>query len=140
MPPPTTTHHDPPSSTTTHHQPNISTTAHHQSKYIHHHPPPAKIHPPLPTTSHKMDYHLAKTKVYSYATFFWHCFNSSFFFEMQYCFPWRIFWVTKLWSVCFSSSKFLLTFRNIHRRCSVRICALRNFAIHRKTPVAKSLF
>ena len=58
---------------------------------IHHHPLPVKIHPPLPTTSQKMDHHSAKAKIYSYVTSFWHYFNSFFFFEMQYCFPWRRF-------------------------------------------------
>ena len=49
---------------TTHHQPkyirqppttspNISTTTHHESKYIHHRPPPTKIYPPTPTTTHQ---------------------------------------------------------------------------------------
>ena len=107
---------------------------------LHHHLLPAKIHPSLPTTSQKMDHHPAKAKIYSYVTSFWHCFNSFFFFEMQYCFPSRRFCVTKFRSVRFSSSKFLLTFRSSHRRCSVRIGALRNFAIHRKTPVPESLF
>ena len=64
---------------------------------IHHHPLPAKIHPPLPTTSQKMDHHPAKAKIYSYVTSFWHYFNSFFFFEMQYCFPWRRFGLTKFW-------------------------------------------
>ena len=57
-------------------------TTHHQPKNIHHHPPPAKIYPLLPTNSQKMDHHPAKAKVYSNITF-WHCFNSFFFFEMQ---------------------------------------------------------
>ena len=94
----TTTHHDPPPSTTTHHQP----------KYVHHHPPPAKIYPPLPTISQKMDHHPAKAKIYWYITPFRHCFNSFFFFEMQYSFPWWRFCVIKFWSVRFSNSKFLL--------------------------------
>ena len=114
-----TTHHDPPPSTTnsplskiyppppTTSQ-NMSTTTHHQPKYIHHHPPPAKIYPPLPTISQKMDHHPAKAKIYSYITSFRHCFNSFFFFEMQYSFPWRRFCVIKFWSVRFSNSKFLL--------------------------------
>ena len=131
------THHDPPRSTTSQ---NISGTTHHQPKYIHHHPAPAKIYPPPPTISQKMNYHHAKAKIYSYIVSFWHCFNSFFFFEMQYCFPWRRFCVIKFWSVRFSSSKFLLTFRSSHRRCSARIGVLRKFAIHRKTPVSQSLF
>ena len=110
-----TTHHHPPPpttiqniSTTTHHDPPPSTTTHHQPKYVHHHPPPAKIYPPLPTISQKMDHHPAKAKIYSYITSFRHCFNSFFFFEMQYSFPWRRFCVIKFWSVRFSNSKFLL--------------------------------
>ena len=35
-------------------------------------------------------------------------FNSFFFFELQYSFPWRRFCVIKFWSVRFSNSKFLL--------------------------------
>ena len=124
MPPPTTTHHHSPPSITTHRQP----------IYIHDHPPPAKIYPPPHTTSQKIDHHPAKAKIYSYITSFWHCFNSFFSIEMQYCFPWRRFCVTRFWSVRFSSSKFLLIFRSSHRRCSLRIGVLRNFATHRKTP------
>ena len=133
----TTTHHDPPPAKI---YPPTPTTTHHLSKYIHHHPAPAKIYPPPPTISQKMNHHHAKAKIYSYIVSFWHCFNSFFFFEMQYCFPSRRFCVTKFRSVRFSSSKFLLTFRSSHRRCSVRIGVLRNFAIHRKTPVSESLF
>ena len=58
---------------------------------------------------------------------------------MQYCFPWRKFRVPKFWSVCFSNSKFLLTFRS-SRRCSVRIGVLGIFTIHRKTLVPESFF
>ena len=83
-------------------------TTHHQPKYIHHHPPPAKIYPPLPTISQKMDHHPAKAKIYWYITSFRHCFNSFFFFEMQYSFPWRRFCVIKFWTVRFSNSRFLL--------------------------------
>ena len=116
--PPTTIHHYPPPakiyppppttsqniSTTTHYHPppttsqNISTTTHHRPE----------VYPPPPITSQKMDHHPAKTKIYSYITSFWHCFNSFFFFEMQYSFPWRRFCVIKFWSVRFSNSKFLL--------------------------------
>ena len=105
MPPPTTTHHQP---KYVHHHPPPSTTTHHQPKYIHHHPPPAKVYPPLPTISQKMDHHLAKAKIYSYITSFRHCFNSSFFFEVHYSFPWQRFCVIKFWSVRFLNSKFLL--------------------------------
>ena len=110
----TTTHNHPPPSTTTHQQPKYvhhqppSTSTHHQPKYINHHPPPSKTYPPLPTISQKMDRQPAKVKVYSYMTSFRHCFNSLFFFEMQYSFPWRRFCVIKFWSVRFSNSKFLL--------------------------------
>ena len=132
MPPPTTTiHHHPPPAKIYLPPP---TTTHHQSKYIHYHPPRARIYPPPPTTSQKMDHHPAKAKIYSCITSFWHCFNSFFFIEMQYCFPWRRFCVTRFWSVRFSSSKFLLIFRSSHRKCSLRIGVLRNFATHRKTP------
>ena len=120
--PPTTTHHHPQQpttsqniSTTTHHHPPPAkiyppppTTTHQQPKYIHHHPPPAKVYPPLPTISQKMDHHPAKAKIYWYITSFRHCFNSFFFFEMQYSFPWWRFCVIKFWSVRFSNSKFLL--------------------------------
>ena len=117
-PPPTTTHHHPPPLTTTHqhpppakiYPPPPTTTAHHQPKYIHQNPPSAKIYPPLPTTSQKMDHHPAKAKIYSYITSFRHCFNSSFFFEVHYSFPWQRFCVIKFWSVRFSNSKFLLHF------------------------------
>ena len=123
-PPPTPAKIYPPPPTTSQ---NISTTTHY-------HPPPAKIYPPPPNTSPKMDHHPAKAKIYSYITCSWHCFN------MQYCFPWRRFCMTKFWSVRFLSSKILLTFRSSHRRCSVRIGVVRNFAIHKKTPVPESLF
>ena len=92
-----TTHHNPPRSTTTHHHPPPSTTFHRQPKYIYHHQPPATIYPPLPIISQKMDHHPAKVKMYSYITSFRHCFNSFFFFQMQYSFPWRRFCVIKFW-------------------------------------------
>ena len=96
-----TTHHDPPPSTT-----------------IHHHQPPAKIYPPAPTSTHhqpKYIYHHTPPpkkwiKIYSYITSFWHCFNSFFFYEIQYSIPWQRFCMIKFWSVCFSNSKFLLHF------------------------------
>ena len=117
--------HHPPQSTSTYHQPEYihhhpipSTTNHHQPKYIHHHPlppttihhhpQPAKIYPPLPATSQKMDHHPTKVEVYSYISSFWQCFNSFFFFKIQYSFPWRRFCVTNFWSVCFPNSKFVL--------------------------------
>ena len=104
---------------TNNHDPPPSTTTHHQQKYIHHHPPPAKIYPLPPTTSQnisttipnisqKMDHHPAKAKIYWHITSFRHCFNSFFFLEMQYSFPWWRFCVIKFWSVRFSNSKFLL--------------------------------
>ena len=132
MPPPTTFHHHPPPSTTSQ---NISaTTIHHHPPLakiyppppttIHHHPRPpitsqntsttTRHHPPLDetylppqATTQRMDHHSVKAKIYSYITSFWHCFNSFFFCKMQYPFPWRRFCVIKLWSVCFSNSKFL---------------------------------
>ena len=93
--PSTITHHDPPPSTITHH-----------------HPPPPKIYLPTSTTTRKMDLHPAKAKIYSYIHInsFWHSFNSSFFFEMQYTFSWKRFCVKKFWSVRFWNSKFLLHF------------------------------
>ena len=146
---------------------NHATTTYQQPKYIHHHPsppttsqniltithyhqPPAKVYPPPPTTSQNTStttYNFPKNgppprksqNIFIYISF-WHCCNSFFFLEMKYSFPWWRFCVTKFWSVCFSSSKFLLTFRSSHRRCSVRIGVLRKFAIHRKTPVPESLF
>ena len=85
---------------------------------IHQHPPPAKICPPPPTTSQNIStttYHFPKNgppprksqNIFIYIPFR-HCFNSFFFFEMQYSFPWRRFCVIKFWSVRFSNSKFLL--------------------------------
>ena len=136
MQPPTTTHHHPqpakiypPAPTSTYQHPPPAkmyppqpTTIHHLPKYIPHHPLPtttsqnisitiprlAKIYPPLPTTSQKVDHHPAKAKRYSYITSFWHCFNSFFFFEMQYSFQWRRFCVIKFWSIYFSNHNFLL--------------------------------
>ena len=40
---------------TTHHDLPQSASPHHQPKYIHRHPPPAKIYPPPHTTTQKMD-------------------------------------------------------------------------------------
>ena len=102
MLPPTTTHHHPQPAKI---YPPQTTTIHHLPKYIPHHPIPtttsqnisttilrlAKIYPLLPTTSQKVDHHPTKAKKYSYITSFWHCFNSFFFFEMQYSFQWRDF-------------------------------------------------
>ena len=138
MQPPTTTHHHPqpakiyPSAPTSTYQhpppakmyPPQPTTIHHLPKYIPHHPLPtttsqnisitiprlAKIYPPLPTASQKVDHHPAKAKRYSYIASFWHCFNSFFFFEMQYSFQWRRFCVIKFWSIYFSNHNFLLQF------------------------------
>ena len=88
-------------------------TIHHHSKpstTTLHHPAPAKSYPPPPTTTQNMDQHLAKAKIYSYTTSFWHCFNSSFFFKIRNSFTWRRFCVIKFWSVRFSNSKSLLHF------------------------------
>ena len=60
MPRPTTIHHHRPPPTTIQ---NISTTTHHQPKYVHQHPPPAKVHPRPPTTSQNIStttYHFPK--------------------------------------------------------------------------------
>ena len=122
--PPTTTYHQP---KYVHHHPPLPTTNHHQPKFVHHHPPPptshhhpqpAKIYPPPPTTSpniYTTTYHFPKNGppfhksqnkfIYNFLR---HCFNSYFFFEMQYSFPWRRFCVINFWSVRFSNSKFLL--------------------------------
>ena len=146
-----TTHHHPPPSTTTQPSQNISTTTHHQPKYIHPHPGPPTICQNISTTTQHQpkDIHhyppfpkewTITTQKLRYIISFWHCFNSFFFFETQHWFPSRRFCVTKFRSVRFSSSKFLLTFRSSHRRCSVRIGVIRNFTIHRKTPVSQSLF
>ena len=98
MPPPTTTHHQP---KYIHHHLPPSTTTHHQPKYIYHHTQPPK-NGPAPSKSQNI-------LIYC-ITSFWHCFNSFFFYEMQYSFPWWRFCVMKFWSVCFSNSKFLLHF------------------------------
>ena len=100
--------HHPPAPTTIHQHPPPAKICPPPPTTTHHHPPPAKIYPPLPTISQKMDHHPAKAKIYSYITSFRHCFNSFFFFEMQYSFPWWRFCVIKFWSVRFSNSKFLL--------------------------------
>ena len=102
-PPPTVIHHHPPPAKIY----SPSTTNHHQSKYIHHHPPLLTTSQNTSTTTH---HHPAKAKVYSYVTSFCHCFNSFFFFEMQYFFLWWRFFVIKFWSVCFSNLRFLLHF------------------------------
>ena len=99
------THHQP---KYIYHHPPPPTTSQSISTTTHHHPAPAKIYPPLPTICQKMDRHHTKSKIYSYITSFRHCFNSSFFFKMQYYFPWWRFCVIKFWSVCFLNSKFLL--------------------------------
>ena len=111
---PTTHHHPPPPSTsqnifTIHHQP-PPVKIYPPPPTTHHYWPPAKIHPPPPTSTQKIDNHPAKAKVYSHVTFFCHCFNSFFFFEMQYFFLWWRFFVIKFWSVCFSNLRFPLHF------------------------------
>ena len=95
MPRPTTIYHHPPPAKI---YPPRPTT-------IYHHPPPAKIYPLLPTTSKKNGPLPSKSQN---KTSFRRCFNSFFFFEMQYFFPRRRFCVIKFWSVRFSNSKFLL--------------------------------
>ena len=84
IPPPTTTTHNHPPPFKIYSPP---TTTHHHSKYINHHPPSPKTYPALPTISQKMDQHLAKAKICLYVTSYRHCFNSFFFFEMQYSLP-----------------------------------------------------
>ena len=92
MPPPTTTHHHPPPSKI---YPPPSTTTHYQPKYIHHYLPfPKKWNTTPPKPKH--------------IACFRHCFNSFFFFEMQYSFLWQRFCVIKFWSVRSSNSKFPL--------------------------------
>ena len=83
-----------------------------------------------------MDHHSVKAKIYSYITSFWHCFNSFFFYKMQYSFPWRRFCVIKLWSVCFSNSKFLRHFMYI----TILTCKNMRFTqkIHWNTRLAAS--
>ena len=76
---------------------NIFTT----TKY---HPTPAKIYLPPPTNIQKMDYHPTKTKIYSSITSCWHCFNSFFFFKIQYSFPWRRFCVIKFFKFKISTT------------------------------------
>ena len=124
MPPSTTTHHQPkyidhhpPLPITIHHHPtpakiyppppttsqNISTTTHHQPKYIYHHTPSPRNW----TTSKSQNIF-----IYCISSFL-HCFNSFFFYEMQYSFCDNlnfIFCVIKFWTACFSNSKFLLHF------------------------------
>ena len=96
--------HQPPRPTTSQ---SMSTSTHHQPKYVHHHPPPSTTthhQPKYTTTTH---HYLPFPKKWT-TTSFRHCFNSFFFFEMQYSFPWWRFCVIKFWSVRFSNSKFLL--------------------------------
>ena len=108
MPPLTTTTTSQNISTTTHHHPPPSTTTENISTATHHHAPPAKTYLPPHTTNQKMDHHSGKDT--QYIASFWHCFNSFFFYKMQYSSPWRRFGLIKVWSVCFSNSKFLLYF------------------------------
>ena len=109
-----TTHHHPPPAKIC---PLPLTTSQNISTATHHHLPPAKIYPPPPTTSQYISttaYHFPKNgppprksqNILIY-NLFRYCFNSFFFFEMQYSFPWR-FCVIKFWSVRFSNSKFSL--------------------------------
>ena len=97
MPPSTETHHHPPSANIYPPPPTISQNI---STTTHHHLPPAKMYPPPPTTTtttQNMGHHSSEAKIYSYITSFWHCFNSFFFFEMQYSFLWQRFCVIKFW-------------------------------------------
>ena len=98
-----TTYHDPPPSTTTYHQP----------KYIYHHPPPPTNSQNISTTTHHYPLNGAppskNQNIFIYNLLLT-LFNSFFFYEMQYSFPWRRFCVMKFWSVSFSNSKFVLHF------------------------------
>ena len=103
---------------TTHHHPPPAKICPAPPTTIHHHQPLAKICLSPPTTSQNISttaYHFikngpppCKSQNIFIITSFRHCFNSSFFFEMQYSFPWRRFCVKKFWSVRFSNFKFLL--------------------------------
>ena len=123
----TTIHPDSPPSTITHHQPKYihhnptqpTIIHHHQpppntiqniSTTTHHHPPAAKVYPPETTNTPKMDHYTEKAIIYSYITWFWHCFGSFFYFKIQLPFPWRRFCVINSWSVCFLNSKFISHF------------------------------
>ena len=77
-----------------HHHPPPPTTSQNIFPTIHHHPPPAKIYSPPPTTSQNIStttHHHPKNglrpsksqNIFIHCSF-WHCFNSFFFFEMQY--------------------------------------------------------
>ena len=82
---------------TTHHDLATPTTSQNMSTTTHHHPSPAKIYPPPPTTNQNIStttYHFPKNgppphKIQNLFIYnlLRHCFNSSFFFEMQYSFP-----------------------------------------------------
>ena len=85
-----TPHHPPPPTTSQ----NISTTTHHNPPppaNTHQHPPSAKIYPAPPTTTATTTHFHQKNglppsksqNIFTYCSF-WHCFNSFFFFEMQY--------------------------------------------------------
>ena len=106
MRPLTTIHHQP---KYIHHQPPPTTTTHQQPKYIHHHSPPPTIHPPLPTTTQKMDYHPAKAKIYSYIAPFDIVLTVSFSSKSKP--PWWRFCVIKFWSARFSNSKNVTLFK-----------------------------
>ena len=60
-----------PPPTTIHHQPVLPTTSLNISTATYHYPPPAKIYPPQPTTTQKMNHHPAKAKLYPCITSFW---------------------------------------------------------------------
>ena len=47
----------------------------------HHYPPPSTTSQNIYTTTHKMNHHSAKAKIYPYITSFWNCFNRFFYFE-----------------------------------------------------------
>ena len=100
------------------------TTTHHQPKYICHHPPPT-------TTSHhhpKNGLPPSKSQSIFIYSSFWYCFNSFFFFQMQYSFPWWRLCVIKFWSIRFSNSKFLYILRYL-RFFEVYISRVRGYLL-----------
>ena len=141
MPPPTTIHHDPPPSTTTHRQP----------KYIHHHSPPPTTSQNISTTTY---YHSPPSITIHHQPKYIHCHLSlpkkltTTLQEPKYIHiqpPFDIALTVSFSSKCnipsvteilcekvlissFFKFQISTTFRSSHRRCSVRIDVLRNFA------------
>ena len=112
MPSPNTTHHYWLSPATTHNHPPLFTTTQNNPKVlttIYHNPPSVKI---CTTTHHhpKNEPPPAKSKISSYISTFWHCFESFFFFKTQNSYTWRRFCMINFWLVGLSNSKTLLQF------------------------------